>query len=154
MNTFIKRATLQDIERLLEIEKHCFTESRISRRSFRHLISKGNCITLCLWIDKMIHGYAMIFFRKNSARARIYSIAILKSHEGLGLGKLLMRHIEMSAKKQKARSLSLEVKQTNRRAIQLYRNMGFHIIKEIPDYYEDGHAALQMLKSIAKKTNG
>ncbi|MGB5741739.1 MAG: ribosomal-protein-alanine acetyltransferase, partial [Sedimenticolaceae bacterium] len=37
----IRPATLSDLTALLGLENSCFDDDRISRRQFRHLLSKG-----------------------------------------------------------------------------------------------------------------
>ena len=42
----LRCATLDDIPDLLTVETQCFTTDRLSRRSFRHLLTRGNAVTL------------------------------------------------------------------------------------------------------------
>ena len=42
----LRHATLDDIDALLKIENLCFATDRLSRRSFRHLLTRGNAATL------------------------------------------------------------------------------------------------------------
>jgi ribosomal-protein-alanine acetyltransferase len=142
----IRAATLNDIDALFALETAVFETDRISRRSFRALITRPTATTLVAETDGAIAGYAMILFRAGTGMARLYSIAVAPERAGAGLGRKLLQAAEEAAKKQDRILLRLEVREDNAGAIALYRKTGYRQIGRLDDYYEDGMAALRFEK--------
>ena len=90
----------------------------------------------------------MLFFRKDSATARLYSIAVAEQSRGLGLGQRLLQAAMDLARSRCMRELRLEVKASNKTAIRLYERAGFSFMRQIPKYYEDGATALRYRKDL------
>ena len=67
---------------------------------------------------------------------------------GRGTGRRLVAAAEAAALAAGARTLRLEVRADNQRAIALYRSTGYGAIGERPDYYADGMTALRYEKSL------
>ncbi len=67
--------------------------------------------------------------------AHLLNIAIRPSLQGRGLGARLLSNVMEVARKNGAVSMFLEVRVSNRKAIDLYRNFGFQQIAERRDYY-------------------
>jgi len=80
--------------------------------------------------------------------ARIMIIAVDKEFRGQGIGKRLLELFEGEAKKLKVEKMRLEVKTSNKVAINLYKKMGFIISNMLPAYYNDGSDAYVMQKFI------
>ncbi len=142
----IKKAVLKNLTRLLAIENECFSESRISEISFCYLLTKANADVLIILKNNIVCGDGIILYRKNSASARLYSLAISKKYQGQGLSKKLLCALETSAQKKKYRQLILEVRKDNISAIKLYETLQYKSFGEIPNYYEDGMTAVRMKK--------
>ncbi len=71
----IREATRDDITALMDIEERSFSSDRLSRRSFRHLLTEGNSVTLVDQMGDAVRGYITLLFRDDVSLARIYSIA-------------------------------------------------------------------------------
>ncbi len=145
----IRPATLDDVDSLVVCEEACFETDRISRRSFRHLLTKGHQATrvLCNPSGRII-GYAMILFHRGTSLARLYSLAVLPDQRGHGFARKLLAAAEEAASDEAA-FLRLEVHARNEVAIDLYRQAGYQPFGRIPDYYEDGGDALRFEKALA-----
>jgi ribosomal-protein-alanine N-acetyltransferase len=65
-------------------------------------------------------------------------------HEGKGLATALMAEARGEAEQAGARGLVLEVRPSNRRALRLYRHLGYDVVARRPRYYADGEDALVM----------
>jgi len=135
-------AMVKDIPRLAKIEETCFESDRLSRRSFHRLIKNGHAKFLCLIVDKTIAGYGLLFFRRGTSLARLYSLAIDPQYQGQGLSRLLMDELEKKAIEASKSSIRLEVRADNQSAIQLYEKLGYKRFKVKLDYYEDHTKAL------------
>ncbi len=146
---FIREATLDDLEALLVIESQCFEYDRLSRRSFRYLLSKGKAETLVYINNGHIRGYSMVLFNSGTSLARLYSLAVVGNLRGKGVGQSLISASEHAALDRGIAILRLEVRPDSKAAIHLYEKAKFKIIGTAPDYYEDGSDALRYEKRLS-----
>lgn len=148
----IRRATINDLDQLCHLEKASFdTKSYdlISRQSYRHLLSKGNADIIVAQMDKnTIIGSGIIFYRKNSNKARFYSLSVLPEFQGSGVGRALFESAEDYSRKKNKTEMLLEIRKDNDRLLQSYSKKGYEIIKAVPNYYPDGSACYKMKKEI------
>ncbi len=126
----------------MAIENQCFTSDRLSRRSLRYFLAAPNAALLVAQIRGTVAGYSLVVFRKGSAIARLYSIAVDHAFRGRNLGLTLLKASETAARGRGATLMRLEVRSRNRRAIALYEGRGYRRFGRIEDYYEDGATAL------------
>jgi ribosomal protein S18 acetylase RimI-like enzyme len=145
----IRNATLDDIDALVALENQCFETDRLSRRNFRHLLSKGHALTLVDTGDGQLHGYIMLLFNAGTSLARLYSIAVGPGFRGQGVGRRLEQAAEKAALAKDCVSMRLEVRRDNISSIRLYEAIGYRQIGVIEDYYEDHMDALRYEKQLA-----
>jgi ribosomal protein S18 acetylase RimI-like enzyme len=147
----IRKGRLTDLDRLVAIESAAFEGDRLSRRSLREHLTKSTVALLVAEAEvaafPRVVGYALIAFRKNSKKARLYSIASDPQHR-LGLGRPMLAACEAEAACRGAESLVLEVRADNARAITLYEERGYVKFETMTDYYEDGASALRYEKRL------
>ena len=147
----VRKGTLADLDRLVAIENAAFQGDRLTRRSLRAHLTKPTVSLLVAEAETggfaRVVGYALIAFRKDSRKARLYSIAGDPQHR-IGAGKRLIAACEEEAARRGAESLVLEVRADNARAITLYDERGYVKFATIPDYYEDGASALRYEKRL------
>ena len=144
MSVEIRPARPSDLDALLALEEVSFPGDRISRRSYRRLIGRPTALILVAESEDEITGSCTVLLRQNSRQARLYSIAAAKA--GSGLGRALLAAAEKAAALRGFRSMRLEVRQDNRRAVSFYEKSGYKRIGFRPDYYSDGMAALRFEK--------
>lgn len=144
----IRPATLQDLDGLVAIENRCFETDRLSRRSFRHMLTKGNAVTLVDVTGGACRGYTMILFNIGTSMARLYSFAVHPDYQGRGLAKALLDASEDAAREHDASTMRLEVRKDNKAAINLYTRMGYRQFGEHEDYYDDHMDALRFEKPL------
>lgn len=72
-------------------------------------------------------------------------IAILPSHQGLGLASQLMTHLDSIES-----DIFLEVRESNHRAQGLYQKFGFKLIGKRPDYYRNPIETALLMKREGK----
>ena len=142
----IRPAGATDIAALISIEERAFAGDRISARSFRRLLRGGTADVLVAFTADKAVGYSMVLHRGNSSAARLYSIAVDGEK---GVGRALLQKAEEVAFRRGARSLRLEVREDNARAIDLYERNGSRPIGRRTDYYQDGATALRFEKQLA-----
>jgi ribosomal-protein-alanine N-acetyltransferase len=81
-------------------------------------------------------------------KGHVISIAVLPEHQREGIGCALMREAMEAMVNYKAKECYLEVRASNVPAVNLYRKMGFEIIRTIRGYYADGEAAYLMARKL------
>lgn len=146
-HALIRVATRDDVDRLVAIENAAFATDQISRRSFLRQIASPTLALLVAVSEEVVHGYALVAFRRGTPHARIYSLAVDGTH-GRGLGRLLMSACEQEALRRGCGLMRLEVNESNARAISIYERAGYEQIDRTADYYEDGAAALRYQKRL------
>lgn len=144
----IRPARASDVDALLAIENAVFRTDRLSGRSFRNLIGSPSAAVLVAWTGGRVAGYAVVLFRKTSPTARLYSIAAAPGFSGQGIGRALIAAAEGEAEKRGRRSLRLEVREDNTRAVAIYRRAGFEPIGREANYYQDGMAAIRLEREL------
>jgi len=140
----IRTARRSDVDGLEAIEAAAFPGDRLSRRSFRRLLSGGTAAVEVAEGAEGIAGYCVVLFRAGSAVARLYSIAVAPGFTGVG--RSLLAAAEQAARLRGAGELRLEVRADNPRAIDLYERNGYRRFGEIAAYYEDGQRAVRFRK--------
>jgi len=97
-----------------------FSQIHISCRSFRTFISSATARVVVTEGEDGIVGYPIILFRRGTALARLYSIAVLKDITQRGIGLRLLQAVEDVAFEEGRVYMRLEVHEENERAIWLY----------------------------------
>lgn len=144
----IRPATLDDLEALVTIEHACFDTDRLSRRSFRHLISKGRGMTLVAEREGAISGYVMVLYHRGTSLARIYSLAVLPPQQGAGMARALVTAAEQQAIADGCVDIRLEIRTDNLTSQGLFRKLGYRQFGSYHDYYEDHADALRFEKTL------
>lgn len=143
----IHRARLADLDALVELEAS-FTSDQLTRRSFRHLLTRGQADILVFRDNGQIVANAVILYRHNSTQARIYSLVVHPRCQGRGIAKALIQAAERAAKRRGCTHMSLEVRPDNEPALRLYTKLGYTVLGRSERYYEDGTAALHLKASL------
>lgn len=144
----VRPAGPEDLTALESIERRVFGSNRLSRRSLRYHIASQTTQLLVLVVGETVGGYSLVAFRKNSTRARLYTLALDPGLHGRGFGRALLGAAERAAKARGATTVRLEVRIDNQHAIELYDKAGYRRFDVIPNYYEDGYTALRLEKTL------
>lgn len=144
----VRKARIKDYAAINSIEQECFVGDKLSSRRIRHWIGADNGILRVVEDAQGLLGYGLVLLRKDSAVARLYSIAVTPRARGMGLGQRLMRQLEKAAAKSEREIMRLEVARGNHAAIKLYGSLGYAVIGVYSDYYEDHQDALRMQKRL------
>ncbi|HEX6930470.1 MAG TPA: ribosomal protein S18-alanine N-acetyltransferase [Gammaproteobacteria bacterium] len=145
----IRSATVADLDALEALESRCFDSDRLSRRSFRHMITQAHADLLVHGNGDAIEGYALVLYHKGTHLARLYSIAVDPDARGRGIGRRLLQAAEDIALERGCVTLRLEIRSDNAAAKALYRDAGYRQFGSYRDYYEDHADALRMEKALA-----
>ncbi|MDY6957394.1 MAG: GNAT family N-acetyltransferase/peptidase C39 family protein [Pseudomonadota bacterium] len=144
----VRTATLSDLDALLEIEQRCFVTDRLSRRSFRHLLSRAKAVTLVHETGAVVDGYVLVLFHAGTALGRLYSFAVLPERQGMGVGARLLSAAEAVTLARGYAALRLEVRADNQPARALYHRAGYREMRLLPGYYEDHGDGLRLEKTL------
>jgi ribosomal protein S18 acetylase RimI-like enzyme len=137
----IRRATINDLAALVELENASFASDRLNGRQWRHHLQSLSAYVLVATSEHRLVGAAVLFFRSGTRVARLYSIAIAHNARGHGLGVLLLAAGERAARRRGSERLRLEVRTDNDAARRLYEGQGYRRIGALDAYYEDGAPA-------------
>lgn len=145
----VRRAELSDLDDLVALEEQSFAGDRLSRAQYRrHLDSESAQVLVASANHRRFLGTAVVFFRKGSKVARLYSIATQAEARGKGVGSALIEAAELATRRKRRHALRLEVRTDNHAAIRLYERLGYARIGRYASYYEDGADAWRYEKAL------
>jgi len=145
----IRDASEADVAGLCHFEAGAFAADRLSRRSIQRFVAASSARLRIAGTAGAIDGYHLVTFRRGSAVARLYSIAVADAKRGSGLAAALLTDAEHVAARRGCRALRLEVRADNRRAIRLYERAGYLQIGVYREYYADKCDAVRYQKPLA-----
>jgi ribosomal protein S18 acetylase RimI-like enzyme len=146
----IRPAVLDDIPDLVNIEEQSFDIDRLSRRNFRHILSRGHANTLIAECGGKPAGYVIVLYNRGTSVARLYSVAVLPETRGKGVGLALAEAAEEAAIANGDAYLRLEIHPANRASRELFTRLGYTQFGIHTDYYEDHADALRFEKALTK----
>lgn len=130
----IRHLSERDIDRIYAIEKQAYPFPW-SRGLFVDCIyAEYGCFGL--QIGKDLAGYSIFNWAANEAH--LLNLCIDPQWQQRGYGSLLLEFTINQVAKLDNHSIFLEVRESNLRAANLYRNRGFRVIGYRPSYYQAG----------------
>jgi ribosomal-protein-alanine acetyltransferase len=142
----IRSVRQNDLGSILRIEKSSFGREAWSREQFLdYLAQPDRSVFVVAIIDDKVAGYALAFHSRT--RAEIDSIAVPPAQRGKGVAFALMKRVIGLLRRRGYSDVFLSVRITNKAAIRLYRKLGFHRVRRLNGYYEDGAPAWRMRRS-------
>ena len=100
-------------------------------------------------VPGLLVGAAVLFFRRGTRVARLYSIAVAADRRGSGLGMALLAVAEQAARRRGSTCMRLEVRTDNLAARHLYERFGYRDFGVRRRYYEDGCDARRYQKALS-----
>ncbi len=125
------------------LELASFGQDRIAPRSWRRLLRRPSALVLVAEAQELA-GAVVLLFRRRTAIARVYSLAVAAAWRGSGLGAALLAQAGDAAARRGCTRLRLETRLDNRAAQALFRRQGFAVTGRTENYYQDGMAALRL----------
>jgi ribosomal-protein-alanine N-acetyltransferase len=151
LDAHVRRATDNDLAALVALEQATFALDRMSERQWHRHLGSLSADVLVAVRERRIVGAAVVFRRRGSDIARLYSIAVAASERGNGIGAVLLDAVEQAAHRQGSRRLRLEVRSDNLAAQRLYESHGYRQFGAHRRYYEDGQDARRYEKVLSPK---
>jgi [ribosomal protein S18]-alanine N-acetyltransferase len=141
----IRQFKADDISAISEIEQLSFKDPFPSY--FLSQLADANPATFLVAVmNDRIVGYAVI--DKWPDQEHLVSIAVIPESRKKGVGQALLDHL---IERLQTESLKLEVRRSNKAALELYRKNGFVQSGVAHSYYTDGEDAILMEKVIQKR---
>jgi ribosomal-protein-alanine N-acetyltransferase len=139
--------TLEDLPEVLAIDRLSFP-SPWPERSYRYELAENRASTL-LVADREEDGSRRVVgylgFWLIADEVHISTLAVHPDERGQGIGRRLLQDGLRVARARGARMATLEVRPSNKVAIELYRDFGFKLVGRRAGYYRDnGEDALLM----------
>lgn len=135
----VRRAENSDLNDLVILEDRTFDSDRMTRDQYRrHLDSDTALVLVASANHRRFLGTAVVFFRKGSKVARLYSLASQPESRGKGVGTALIEATEKAARRRRCKALRLEVRTDSAAAISLYERLGYRRLGLLKAYYQDG----------------
>jgi len=136
-----------DLDQVVEIEHRCFA-SPWRREHFCFEIHDNRfAVNRVIRLGDRVLAYACVWMIGDELK--INNIAVSPDRRRLGLGRWLLRRLLEEARRAGCTVARLEVRPSNRSAVELYRVHGFREIERRTGYYEqEGEDALVMEASL------
>jgi len=140
----IRKATLDDLPFLIELEKNSFDPSRrFHNAAIKYSINSLHQDVYVLTSEGRGAASAIVHLR--SKTWRIYSIAVLPEFRKHSFGRQLVRYIIDEAKKNNIHQITLEADSANAQLLSWYESLGFRFVEELKDFYGLGQSANKMV---------
>ncbi|MFQ3549343.1 MAG: ribosomal protein S18-alanine N-acetyltransferase [Armatimonadota bacterium] len=133
---YIRNMTREDIPRVMEIERQCFTApwnesayiTELTNRSAYYIVAE---------IDNIIVGFAGMWHLIDEGH--ITTIGVAKDYQGNKIGEQLLIRLLDETLKRRGHRATLEVRQSNLVAQNLYKKYGFKPVAVRRGYYTDNN---------------
>lgn len=146
----VRALRASDIEAVVAIETEAFS-SPWRAETFAGLLDRST-VELLVMVDpdETVVGYAVVWCIVD--QGELANLAIAPSRRGAGLGAHLLREVIAVCRRRGVTKLFLEVRASNRRAIDLYLSFGFHEVGVRRAYYDHPREdALVMLATLGEQ---
>lgn len=135
MEILIRKMEEYDLDRIMEIEKDCFT-TPWSRESFLIEITTNLLARYIIAeVEGVVAGYGGIWMI--AGEGHITNIAVETNYRKLGIGKKIVEGLINLSIAMGIESMTLEVRKSNISAQNLYKQYGFLSQGIRPNYYQD-----------------
>ncbi|HOV56623.1 MAG TPA: GNAT family N-acetyltransferase [Rhodanobacteraceae bacterium] len=137
-----------ELDALVALEQGVFDYDRLSPRQYRHHLRSDSAVIRVLAEHGALLGAGLLFLRRGARTARLYSLATAPAARGRGVGRRLLRALELAAQQRGCTRLRLEVRTDNAAAIALYESAGYRRFAVHRGYYDDGADAFRYEKRL------
>ncbi|MCD8204335.1 MAG: ribosomal protein S18-alanine N-acetyltransferase [Coprobacillus sp.] len=146
MNIEIVEMSDNDLDQVLEIENLCFI-SKYSRDDFLYELHENQYgMNYVAKIGEKVVGFALCYYTFDSAS--IAQIATHPDYQNNGIGSAMLSEIFDDCYAKKIQTITLEVRENNKKAFDFYIKNGFKEVLIKVGYYSNGDNAIYMIKKI------
>ncbi|UCE29444.1 MAG: GNAT family N-acetyltransferase [Candidatus Bathyarchaeota archaeon] len=146
----IGRATINDLGRLCEIERECFTLEAFSRLQIAQLLENPHAISLVARVSSDIAGFIIGSIERvgEVVFGHIYTLDIAVKYRRKGIGMKLLNRLEQEFLEENVRECYLEARMNNTAALELYHKHGYARVKLLRNYYSKGSHGILLVKRL------
>lgn len=152
LDTEIRKMEEEDLPMVMEIENLCFIKPW-TEKNFLYEMYENPFANL--WVIELSNAslnlksvVGFVDYWQTFDSGTLCQIAIHPELQGNGIGSQLLDEVVKDAYAKKIRSLTLEVRRSNEKAIKLYKKFGFVYSHVKEGYYDDGEDALYMILEV------
>ncbi|MGI6296695.1 MAG: ribosomal protein S18-alanine N-acetyltransferase [Armatimonadota bacterium] len=138
----IRRMQPEDVPSVMVIERECFT-APWRESSYLTELSNRSAYYVVACVDDEIVGYAGQWVIMDEAH--ITTLGVAKQYRGRAIGEQLLIAMLEEAVRQNAKRATLEVRDSNIIAQNLYHKYGFQTVAIRRGYYTDNHEDAQVM---------
>jgi [ribosomal protein S18]-alanine N-acetyltransferase len=132
----IEKMRRSDVSRVMEIEEQCFTTPWHESAYLTELVNRS-AYYIVAWADDKVVGYSGMWVIMDEAH--ITTIGVDTDYRGRKIGERILVAILEEAQRRGARRATLEVRESNDLAQNLYRKYGFVPAAIRKGYYSDNN---------------
>ena len=137
----------RDISHVLDIENICFPDSPWNEEQFLYELKENHFSNLYVYVlDDMIVGY--IDWWITYEISQVANVAVSEGYRNMGVAQKLLDSCIKDSIEKGCENISLEVRQSNEKAIRLYEKNGFIKAGVRKKYYPNGEDGDLMIKPI------
>ena len=136
-----------DLSKVVDLENICFPKGGWTLAQFRYELLENPFSNLLVFEENQaIIGY--IDWWITYEQAQLANIAVCPTNRKQGVGQQLLNKALQEAIEEECENMTLEVRISNKRAIQFYEKNGFITVNTRKNYYKDGENAYLMIKPL------
>ena len=141
MRYLIRPMERKDIDEIVEGEKRIFNTTLGEDFLISELEINPFSQYMVLEIDKKVRGYIGLMIADNM---QILNFYVDKEYQHMGFGSMMLSFAIKICENMQIKSLTLEVRESNQNAINLYKKFGLEEVAIRKNYYLDGENAILM----------
>ena len=135
----IRKMVETDLVQVVDLENICFPKGGWTIEQFHYeLLENEENQTIIGYIDWWI----------TYEQAQLANIAVCPTNRKQGVGQQLLNKALQEAIEEECENMTLEVRISNKRAIQFYEKNGFITVNTRKNYYKNGENAYLMIKPL------
>ncbi|MFW6111245.1 MAG: ribosomal protein S18-alanine N-acetyltransferase [Thermoproteota archaeon] len=140
----VEEASIREVDKLYRIEQECFPEGALTKDHLAFLIADGDYPSLVYKRKEEIVAFIIgrIIPDTQPIKGHILTLDVSPTYHGQGIGTLLLQRMEEELRNKGVKLCSLEVREDNTPALNLYQKAGYHSHSILPNYYGDEDGVL------------
>lgn len=148
----IRKARIDDLETLYEIELECFGPEAFRKSWLEYFLRTPKFVGLVALLHDEIAGFVVgsVEHDRNGTIGHIYSLDVSPRYRRRGVASRLLDKAEELFIESGARACNLEVRTDNVAALRLYRKRGYTVTEFLKDYYSTGTDGFRLKRDLSR----
>jgi [ribosomal protein S18]-alanine N-acetyltransferase len=141
----VRRLRPADMTAVAAVERRSFRAEAWPRELLEEYAAEAGAIFLVAVAEGRVVGYSIACSR--AERGEVVSLAVVPASRRAGAGRALLESSLRRLRRRRVSRVSLMVRVGNRGAMGLYEAFGFHRVRRVAHYYEDGGDGFLMTRT-------